>query len=46
MNDYKYWITMIIFLIMFFSLACFGIYSDYQFKMKRLDLIEKGVIKG
>ena len=26
-------------------ICCFGIYSDHVYKMKKLELIEKGIIK-
>lgn len=29
-----------------YTMLCFGIYTDYQYKMKKLDLIEKGILKS
>lgn len=37
------------FCIMFvcvFSTIAFAMYSDHQYKMKKLDLIEKGILKS
>ncbi len=35
-----------IFIFLFFTVIfCFGIYSDHVYKMKKLELVERGIIK-
>jgi uncharacterized membrane protein len=36
---------LMIFALILFSICFYGIYSDHQYKMKKLELIEKGFIK-
>lgn len=44
MNDYIILFPISIFLLLTITL-CYGIYSDHIYKMKKLELIERGIIK-
>lgn len=40
----EYWVFLVFFILMLMAI-CAGIYSDHIYKMKRLELIEKGKIQ-
>jgi len=46
MNDSPFPTMLVIVCIFLFIILSFGVYSDYQYKMKKLDLIEKGILKS